>query len=374
MNPNNNSPFSFEDFIADDTSAATGKNDFGFDLIQPVTDFSPVDEEQVVAPPDLSRIMACVCPKCAEKTDVDLAHVPENMFAIACSSCNTQIHVIRESSACRAKRKSFEIHCATCGEMLDHRAHCHSCGKPFPDFLVIVNPDEIRSKSRQEFLKKSWGAVTDFKDSISSVFERKPRNKMSGYSPTRVTSGKSTVTSGKYVLPTISLIVAIALCAGGAFAYKSYKAAQIYGENYVKALYCIKTGFDTNLKKCVANKAEWESATASGRSFSPSNNAKEETKAAKLRNEVEKYMQMMNNPSGKFVSSQTNLEEIHKIYVDTESLVQSKPKSPQELGNSIENLRNKMSQASQGLKSSLPDSLKRELETAKLKYRSLNDF
>ncbi|MDD2898836.1 MAG: hypothetical protein PHI31_09005, partial [Desulfuromonadaceae bacterium] len=166
----------------------------------------------------------------------------------------------------------------------------------------------------------------------------------------------------------------VVLLTGGIFAYKSYVSAQMYAENYIKALYCIKTGADANLKKGMSNKAQWESAIAAGRSFSPVSNTVEETKAVKLRTEVEKYMQLINEPSSKFTKAHSNLKEFYKVYVDTETLPQSKPGSVLELSRLIDNLNKKMSQTSQDLKSSLPESLKQELEKARLKYRGMNDF
>jgi predicted lipoprotein len=85
-------------------------------------------------------------------------------------------------------------------------------------------------------------------------------------------------------------------------------------------------------------------------------------------------MQLMNAPPKKFSQADTKLKEIHKIYLDTESLTQARPASLAEFNSSIDTLDKKMSQTSQDLKSNLPGSLKQELEKAKLKYRGLNDF
>jgi hypothetical protein len=372
MNTFDKSPFDFEDPKTDNSSKLTEEMDFNFEQLQPV---AVVSVGEVSA--DLTvhnRLMMCVCPTCAVKTEVDLAQMPEHMFMINCLSCNKQIHVIRESSACRAKRQSFEINCSHCGKLLDHHAHCNSCGKSFPDFFVTVDPEKARSESRKNYIKKIWSTITDLNVSFNPSLKSTHHDAAPGYSPTRTTSGESNQLSRSYLVPALSLIVAIALTAGGVFAYKSYKSGQMFVENYVKALYCIKTGVDTNLTKSILNKTEWEAATASGRIFYPSSNANDDMDAVKLHTEIDKYMLLINKPPKKFSQAQSNLKEIHKIYVDSEKLAQSKPTSLRELSGSIETFDKKMSQTSQELKSSLPGALKQELEKAKLKYRGLKDF
>lgn len=372
MNTRDKSPFDFEAPETDDSFTATEELEFNFDQLQ-TTDVSAVEEVST----DLTvhkRVMVCVCPACAEKTEVDLAQVPEQMFVITCSSCTKQIHVIRESCACRAKRKSFEINCTHCGKLLDHHAHCNSCGKSFPDFFVTVDPEKARSESRKANLKKAWSTITDLNVSFKPSFKSTRHGAVSGYSPTRTTSDKSTLLSRRYLVSALSIFAAIALCAGGVFAYNTYTAGRMYAENYVKALYCIKTGVDSNLKKCVSHKVEWETASASGRSFSPSSNLIEETKAARLRTEIDKNLHLLHAPPKKYSQADTKLKEIYKIYVEAESLTQTKPASLKEFSSSIDTLDKKMSQASQELKSNLSGSLKQELEKAKLKYRGLKDF
>jgi len=390
LNENDTPPFNFDALDADDPFAPSETPELNTaelntpelnteklhaDQPESVNIIDPFEVTPEKAEPD--RLMECVCPKCAQKTEVDLALVPENGFVTTCESCKSEIHVIRESCACRAKRKSGEINCVNCGKPLDHHAHCHSCAKPFPDYFVTVDPDAARSKARSEFFQKKWAAIRDL-DFSFNAFGRSPKDAVSGYSPTTKTVSAAKGTSGllsrKYVVLAVGLIVAVALAAGGTFAYNSYKTGQIYAENYIKALYCIKTGVDTNLKTSASMKAEWESASLSGRSFSPIISSKDEAKAVKLRGEVDKILQKISEPPKKFSEANNSLMEIHKIYLETEALIVSKPNSLRELGSSIDGLDKKMSQSVQALKSTLPDSLKQELANAQLKYRGLKDF
>ncbi len=360
----------------------TGSDDFfssseELELVHSQTDSDKIiiKDDEIVNLPGSAKHMECRCPKCTEITSVELALIPESGIVIFCSSCNEKINIIRESCACRAKRKSFEINCANCGSLLDRQAHCHSCGKLFPDYFVAVNPDDVRKKARKKFFYSMWSAVKDYEFSIKPSFSKDIEQKYTSSSRSaKAASITSILRSRKFAVLAISLISTAVLIAYGVFAYKSNKYNQAYAENYFKALYCLKTGVDTNVKACAKLKAEWETASAAGRSFSPGIRINDDGKSVKLRSEIDKYMQKTSNPSNKLLQASESLNKIYKIYLDSEALIQSKPGSLQELGNSVDTLNKNMSQASQDMKSTLPELLQQEFTVAKSKYRGLNDF
>jgi hypothetical protein len=372
---NDHSIFDLEQPAAGDPFLISEDSDFDF---APSQSDNLIDLNEDIA--DLTeqvRFMDCVCLKCSEKTEVDLEQLPENGFVINCRSCNKQIHIVRESCACRAKRKSFEINCAACGMPLDQHAHCHSCGLIFPDYFVSFDPNDARRKARSKFFSNKLAAVRNINFSFKPDFSRRSQN-IAGYSPQAITVNTSAATSRllskKFSTLAIRLIVPIVLIAAGIFGFNYYKAGQSYAENYIKALYCIKMGVETNVNACSTLKTEWETASGLGRSFTPGTIIKDEAKSLRLRSEADKFMQKMSNPPKRFLSANEGLTKIHGIFMETESLVQSKPNSLQELTNSVDNINKKMTLASQDLKSKLPDSLKQDLEKAKLKYRGLNNF
>jgi len=365
-------------FSLGDNSELDLGEDSEFDFYSPESNALVELHEDIADQAESVRIMECVCSKCAGKTEVDLAQVPENGFVTTCTSCNKQIHVKRESCACRAKRKSYEISCAKCGKLLDPQPHCHSCGTNFPDYFITFDPSDASRKARSEFFSNKWAAIRDFNISFKPTFRDGPRKATAGYSPQssafKTKTASSSLSFRRFTLLAIALVVASFLISGSVYAYKSYKSGQLYAESYFKALYCIKTGVDNNINTSKLLKTEWESAASSGLKFSPNISNKDEVKSAKLRSEVEKHMQKIAESPKKFSQAKENLIIIHNIYLETESLIQSKPSSSQELTKSIDNLSKKMLSASQELKSNLPDSLKKELETTKLKYRGMKDF
>ena len=350
--------------------------EFGFGQ-PPGADTVPLAEE-VAELANAVWHMDFVCTKCAERTGVDFDAAPKNNFVTICSSCSKQVHVIRESCACRAKRKSFEIACATCGKLLDSHAHCSSCGELFPDYFVAIDPVAARQKNRSESFSRAWSAIKDLNISFNPSFDHSTSDHTIGqYTPTRAVSestGTSRASTRSLVIRVVLLAAAIALIVAGKFGYEAYKSGQAYADNYIKALYCIKSGVDMNLKTCSAAKAEWEAANASGLKFSPRFSNKDEDTSVKLRGNIDKYLHNINSPPKKFLQTNGNLLEVHKIYLASEALVQAEPGSLKGLTNSIEDINKKMAVASQNLKSTLPDSLKNELASAKLKYRGLKDF
>jgi len=106
VNPNDTSIFDIEPTKAEDPFAISEDSEFNFDTphSNDSIDLNDLNEE-TADPAKPGRRMSCICPTCAEKTEVDLAQVSENGFVTTCSSCSKQIHIIRESCACRAKRK-----------------------------------------------------------------------------------------------------------------------------------------------------------------------------------------------------------------------------------------------------------------------------
>jgi ribosomal protein L32 len=376
LNSKDNSKLNIALPEADDPFALYKESEFNYDFPES-NKFIKADNE-IMDLLEPIRIMCCTCSKCAEKTDVDLSQVPEDGFVITCSYCNKKIQTIRESFACRAKRKSYEINCSNCGKQLDRHTYCSSCGKLYPDYFVTINPDDARIKARREFFYKKWAAIRALNFSFKNISYSRSQDITHAYSPTRtaikLASETSSLQSRKPAILALFFVVAVALVAMGVFSYNSYKSGQKYAENYFKALYCIKTGVDANLQTCAFLKADWESASASGRGFSPSINSKDEEMSIKLKGEVEKYLQKLGEPSKKYVQANESLKKIHKIYLDSDKLMFSKPNNLQELSNSIESLNKKLRQASQELKSNFPNSLKQEMVTAKLKYRGLKDF
>jgi hypothetical protein len=376
--------FDFDDPQTVDTKQLS--DDTSFDFEAPRGDDAPVSapdtdldlfllHEEIVDQVEPDWMMECICPSCSGKTNIDMSVMPENKLKITCASCSKQMYVIRESGACRAKRKLAEMHCANCGNQLDHHVYCRTCGKSFPDYFIMVNPDEVRSKTRKNLYNQLLQKIAKFNVSFNPSFESTSHHETHRHSPVRHTTGsKPGLSSRRYLTSGISLVVLIMLLAGGMFAYNSYKIEKMYAENYIKTLYCIKTGLDANFKKCLAQKAEWESAGASGRNFTLGINALEEAKNVKLRVEIDKYLNTLAKTPKKYSNARMSLKNYHQVYLDTEMLLKERAESLSEFSSSIDTLDKKANQVKQEIKSDLPGQLNQELDKARIKYKSLKEF
>jgi hypothetical protein len=356
-------PFSFEE-----------DSEFNFD--QPQAGNILESEEKAPFLLEPLKFIECICPKCTGKNEIEFALISVDGLETVCTACNKKINIIRESCACRAKRKSNEINCTNCGRQLDHHTHCHSCGKIFPDYFVTVNPEDARRKARNEFYNSKWASLKELKFSFRSSSARSTQDFAYDYATSRTSdeTGISKLISRKALKLVAGFVVVVALIATGVYAFNSYKSGRQYAENYFKTLYCIKTGLEANLKACESTKAEWEAALQTGRSYVPTMSSRDEIKSSRLHGDIDKLMQTMSNPPAKFAQANEKLLEIHKIYLDSESFMQTPPKTILDLSNKTNNLSKKMSKASQELKAGMPEALKPELEIAKLKYRGMKDF
>ena len=359
----------------DDSFMLDGDSAFNFDLLE--RDVTPASGGVVTDEPETFRIMECRCPKCSETIVIDLTQMPENGFVTRCTSCNATIHVMKESCACRAKRQSYEICCTNCGTRLDQHVHCNSCGLIFPDYFILVNVDEARQKARKDFFAKKWANLRNLNFSFKPVNSGSSQEITNGYVPQKaisVPTGKPSLLTRRFATISLALVVTVALIVTGVFAYNYHQIEKQYVKSYFRALYGIKTGVDSNLKTCLTVKAEWEVASNSGMRYSPLLSTQNEINSAKLRGEIDKIMKMASEPPKKLAQSKESLLALYSIYLESDVLINSKPNSVRELSSAIDKLDKKMKVASNELKSNIPDSLKQELTTARLKYRALSDF
>lgn len=373
MNFSDNPKLNFEPLGSDDSFNLDEA--LNFKVVQRPLAEQGSEYDEIIELTEQVRIVDCKCPKCSGITEIDLAEMPEAGSVFSCSFCGKLIHVQRESCVCRARRKAYEIHCASCGSQLDHHAHCHSCGIISPDYFVTANPDDVRRKAIAGYFSRTWTAIKSANISLHSV-SRNTIPLSEHYHPDFVphATAPSSLLSRKTLLSLTCLLLLSILIAAGSFAYKSYVAGQVFAQNYFQALYCIKTGVDLNIKTATALVAEWEASSASGRSFSPGIGNKDVIKSEKLRSEIDKYMQKTHKPPARFAKEGENLLKIHRVYLDSENLFSSKPKSLQDFGNSLAAINKNMILVSKVLKSELSGPLKDELEHARLKYRGLKDF
>jgi hypothetical protein len=247
----------------------------------------------------------------------------------------------------------------------------------FPDHFILVNPDDARRKARKDFFVQKRVALRDLKISFKPVFSGKADEVSAAYTPKGpidAVGSKPGLFTRRFAAISLGLIAVVGLIVTGVFAYNAHQQKKQYVKNYFRALYGIKTGIDSNLKTCAKMKAEWEAASKSGMRFSPLVSTQNEIMSAKLRGEIDKTVKMASNPPQKLAPAKDKLLALYNVYLESDGLINSRPNSLQGFTTAIDAIGTKMKMASSDFKSNLPESMKRELAVARLKYRGLSDF
>jgi uncharacterized protein YbaR (Trm112 family) len=307
-------------------------------------------------------MMCTWCPKCSAEIELDLPPVTEEGTSVACPACKARLWVFKESFAARAFRKTKEISCEKCGKELGHSTYCPSCGALFPDYLVV-------SAGRKRVRK-----VTIIKEIRTP---KRGRSEFAAHWPGAATlpvSQKPGKNTHKTFLITVSLLVLAIVVSFGIHAYKQNIAEKQYTANYLRALYCIKTAADRSLKTCAKISAGWKANLDAGRNVNPRVSAEDEADLNKVSGEIDKYMQKLNPPPQKFVSTNETLANLNGVVTRLQSLAVAPSGSLQTFTDSAGKLDSEYKKAAQELKASLPGKLAEELKKAGVKYKGLSDF
>jgi hypothetical protein len=345
---------------------------FSFDeLSEPAEKPDQGAAELSLAETTIQEVLPFTCQKCAATNEVGFYQISDEGLTTKCSSCKTSIEIVRDSSAKRASQLSKELFCVKCGHPLDHHMVCRSCGLLFPDYFVVVNQAEARRQAKSRQSARFKQAFADFGASLRLGTSKE---KQGVYAPTKavdVAMWKPAALSSGLRRALVSSAVVIVIFAGGFLYYRNYKAEQEFVRNYVKALYGIKLGTEGSLNACAKISEDWKATAESRVNFTPRTNLDTEVKAEKVKTEVDRIMQTLQNPPAKYSEANAKLAELNTIYTKLYSLKSSPRGTLDNFKSSANKAGEGFQKATQELKASLPEKLSKELETAKLRYRSL---
>jgi hypothetical protein len=355
------------------------KDDFSFefDQLQPEEPRADQDKGMDLTVPAPTKPpteqLTCSCPKCGTELKTQLPEEARETFTATCTACNSTVAIVRESSANRARRRSRKLSCANCGNPLDHHIHCTSCGAFFPDYHVAVDPQDVRRKARSKRLSDFKHSLDRFNPSFYLDFLRRPGDERRQRPPVTTTPSRAFVTPR--TLRLVVSLLAITLLAGGAsYAFQLHQRQQQFARSYFKTLYCIKTGNDYNIKFCARMAEEWKMATASGVAFTPRLSDGEKNKVGKIQHEVDRLMQQLGTPPGKFAQTHQKLVQLRESYQKSHNLALSPPQTLQALTAATDQAESGFKTTARELKNSMPESFKEEFERTKQKYRGMQDF
>lgn len=347
-------------------------DDFSFDeLSEPVEKPDQGGAELSLAEAPIQEVLSFTCLKCAATNEVGFYQISDYGLTTKCSSCNTSIEIVRDSCAKRASQLSKELFCVKCGHSLDYHVVCRSCGLLLPDYFVVVNHAEAsrQAKSRQSAMFRQ--AFADF---WASLRPGPSKENQGVYAPGRafnVAAGKPSVLSSGLRKALVGFVIVVVVAAGGLFYYHQYKAEKGFARNYVKALYGIKIGEEDSLNACAKISEDWKATAASRVNFTPRVNLDADVKAEKVKTEVDRIMQTLQNPPDKFSQAYAKLAVLNNIYAKMYSLKGSPRGTLNSFQSSAVKADNAFKEATKELKASMPEKLSKELETAKQRYRGL---
>jgi hypothetical protein len=314
--------------------------------------------------------MICTCPKCAAPIEMDLSKAGETGTATKCTACKARLQISREPFVRRAYRRHSEVSCAHCGNQLGHYLNCPSCGELYPDYFVAETPDAIRKRTRK--------VSSSFRSLKNISFEwRSAPAKDQAYRPAAIAGTASVPTqtaveaNRKALFKVVGLVALVAALAGGFAFYKHHQSKQQFAANFVRAIYVIKTGMELNLKTCARLTADWR---AKGGGPAPRVSADEEAKLVKVKDEIDKIQQLLENPPKSFTPATEKLGKLKGVYVNLQTLTMAPPNAINVFTDAAGKAEGDFKKTAMELKADMPVELSDALTKARTDYTGLRDF
>jgi hypothetical protein len=305
--------------------------------------------------------MNCSCPKCKNRVTPDVPVIPAEGCFTKCPECNTGFQVRTESFARRALHKGDDISCANCGSSLGPSIYCPGCHALYPDYLVT---ESSSAASRQ-----LGRILAIFKKSIKlgSKAPKAPSHRdVSGPEPKRA----GIKLPGKPLQLAVSLVIVIACIGGGGFFYYQNKVETETAENYVRALFGIKSIRDLSIKVSTKVVTDWKNQPAT----TPRLSAGELTSLTRARADIDILMKRLESTPEKFAPSKAALLKLNDTSIKLQNSATSPAGSPTTYGDNVKKWDDEFSRTAGEVKSTMLPRITETFNASKTKYKSLQDF
>lgn len=309
--------------------------------------------------------MTCTCPKCHAQIDLELPEVTEAGTSAICPACKAKFNVYRESFGGRALHKSTELICAPCGSELGPQLHCPTCGAKFPDYLVV----SLGRKRVRKASKKLKLSVSPFKPAKTTTYI--PSLEASLKPDVGKTKPLASAGSKKSVILMITLILVVALSAGGAVFYSQYKTDRAYIKSFVLATYCLQTGIDRGVKSRGRIATEWKQKMEAGQTYVPRASIEDDRGFSLVDRKLDPAVRGLANPPEKFAPFNDRVTKLQNIYNKQRSLVSAPGNSLPGFLDAGSKLDAEYQQVVKSYKSDLPEPIMKELVSASLKFKEM---
>jgi len=306
--------------------------------------------------------MTCSCPKCNTQVEFDPAVIQAEGSFSQCSQCSTNFIIRKESFARRALHKGDEISCAECGSHPGPSICCQQCHAIYPDFLVI----EASSAAKKQ-LGKILATLHILKN-LKIGGPAKPSLERYTASPSKPAKTKGLRLPGQPAQ--IAAVVAAILVFSAVAGYYWYqdRIATAYSENYVRALFVIKTSRDFEIKTSNRLAADMKAGAAATLT------AAEKKSATAGKADVEMLMKRLGKVPAKFTASNDALKKLHESYSKLHSTVTSPAGMSDIYLSSVKKMDDDFMRTAGELKAGLPEKISDRLAESRKKYKQLQDF
>lgn len=302
--------------------------------------------------------MTVPCPKCDAKTQLDLPHIPEDGTSAKCPECNTRFWITKESFATRALKKEGKSLCYFCSNELSNFLDCPTCGVMYPDFCIVQTSKPAKKKKRV-----SSSAVS---------FSIRPQRRTRGIALQQATATHKPSKSILITSVVVAVVAVLAVTLG--VAYFNKQAEEQYASGFMRALYGIKLGTDSNIKQCSIISANWKTKMDAGQNFDLRISDQDKSRIDSAKSDIDILMQKLPKVPQKFNKANENLIKLHGIYTKSYSLTTAPSGTLPVFTNLAGNLESEFKQTAQELKATLPPELADKYQKALPKYKALQNL
>lgn len=307
--------------------------------------------------------MMCNCPKCSAELEVDLSAMPAEGSFNKCASCNTNFVVRKESFAKRALYKGTDIACGECGNPPGSSIYCQSCHAIYPDLLVI----ETSSAAKKQ-LGKILSSLNVLKNLKINIPTKAHHEAAKHTAPAGKGKGIKLPGMGQPAqLATVLAVILVMLIGGGYYWYQN-KVATAYSQQYVRALFGLKTARDAEV--AIGNRvaASWKA----GASYTLTGTELKSASSAK--SDVDTLLKAKWNVPGKFKASNDALTKLYESYGKLHAAVSSTTGTSEIYAGAVKKADDEFMRNAREIKAGLPEKLAEQLSESKKKYKVLQDF
>lgn len=292
--------------------------------------------------------MKCACPKCSASIEIEEPSSPDKGNFTTCPECQAKFWLHRESFALRAYKKDWKVFCQACGGELGPDTFCPSCFVQCPDYWVVQAGKPARRKIEKPKRSLSLSRPRPWRS------KAEPKAAATGEAVTASPSNK------KLLIALAVLVVLVVFGSVGANVYLKQQRLSEFSDNYVQALYGVKSGTDLIFIKL-------GDMAASGKPLSQ----KEVNLLAKVKAKIDQAQARLQPTPEDYARATGSLAAAYQVYADLYQLSTTASGGAPDFASRVDGLKKALAEAEGNLRQDVPPPLKENIRKVVVKYRNL---